>query len=373
MNWRIARNLARLAAFLLAFGLIPAALAKEAPGQGENSPLAIDNGAEPIPLSEAFAKKGFRLGSPVLLRVYKQSSEIELWVLKGPRFALFKTYPICRWSGELGPKLMEGDRQSPEGIYHISASGLIVNRRWHRAMRLNYPNAFDMVNGHTGSGILIHGNCTSTGCFAIADGVEEVYEAVEAALRSGQARVPVLSLPFRFTAVPPGDDDPPGLGPFWRELRQADLLFGRDRLPPPALLCDGHYYFADRRGGAKRHVVSLRGCQPLDKPVDMAAIRRAAPTLLAAWKELSPKDAAEKAARTCDPRQLRCRMLRVAIASSVACPKKYSRCRAAYAAYTKSVDCPLKYPRCRWFVGPDPGPAAGVHASVSLKGRRAKR
>ncbi|MBI4725313.1 MAG: L,D-transpeptidase family protein, partial [Rhodomicrobium sp.] len=181
---------------------------------------------------------------------------MELWVQQGPRYVLFKTYGICRWSGGLGPKLYEGDRQSPEGYYRITSGDLIVNRRWDRAMKINYPNSFDILNGRSGSSILIHGKCSSIGCFAIQDeNVEEVYAAVRAALRDGQAYIPVLSLPFRFAAVAPTRENTRDMNEFWTDLRRADLLFTRDRLPPTAWVCDGRYYFADRRGDRRRHAV----------------------------------------------------------------------------------------------------------------------
>jgi murein L,D-transpeptidase YafK len=215
-------------------------------------------------LAKEFEERGLKLGSPVFLRVYKRTSEMELWVQHGPRYVLFKTYGICRWSGRLGPKFYEGDRQSPEGLYRITASDLIVNARWDRAMNINYPNKFDHLNGRGGSGILIHGGCGSIGCFAIKnENVEDVYGAVRAALRGGQAYVPVLALPFRFSALAPDKEDTLYMSQFWADLRRADLLFERDRLPPVAWICDGRYLFSDRRGDRHRHAVHLPGCRPL--------------------------------------------------------------------------------------------------------------
>src|SRR5271165_7158824 len=98
-------------------------------------------------LARQFEARDLKLGSPIFIRVYKQTSEMELWVQQGPRFVLYKTYGICRWSGGLGPKFYEGDRQSPEGLYRITAADLIVNQRWDRAMEINYPNTFDVLNG----------------------------------------------------------------------------------------------------------------------------------------------------------------------------------------------------------------------------------
>ncbi len=332
-------------------------------------------------LAVEFAARNLKLGSPVFLRVYKQSSKMELWVEKGPRYELFKTYSICRWSGGLGPKMYEGDRQSPEGLYHITAEDLIVNPRWHRAMNINYPNRFDVINGRGGSGILIHGKCGSVGCFAIQDNnVEEVYDAVRAALHSGQVSIPVLALPFSFAAYAPAVEDTLKLNEFWTDLRRADLLFNRDRVPPTAWVCDGRYYFADRRGDSHRHVVHLPGCKPLNKPItreEAATLSEQSQSVLAnstqrnkwlvsgagaAGKSLisalaipaeNPRQAVENFAKACNPKQVQCRLLREALKSPAMCPTKYPRCRTAQATYTKSVECPLKYPRCRYFVGKD--------------------
>ena len=332
-------------------------------------------------LAEELASKGLRLGSPIFLRVYKQSSKMELWIAQGPRYALFKTYRICRWSGALGPKMYEGDRQSPEGLYHITSEDLIVNPRWHRAMNINYPNRFDVVNGRGGSGILIHGKCGSVGCFAIQDGnVEEVYDAVRAALHNGQVSIPVLALPFSFAKYAPAVEDTLKLNEFWSDLRRADILFNRDHVPPTAWICDGRYYFADRRGDSHRHAVHLPGCKPLDKPItpeEAASLSEQSQLVLAAATERNkwlisgaggngkplmsavdvtadPKELVDNAVKTCNPKQLQCRMLRTAVKSPAICPTKYPRCRTAQATYTKGVECPLKFPRCRFFVGRTP-------------------
>jgi murein L,D-transpeptidase YafK len=318
-------------------------------------PIAEAKGGENV--ATAFERKGVKFGSPIFLRIYKQSSELELWVERGPRYVLLKTYGICRWSGTLGPKLYKGDRQSPEGLYYITIADLIVTPHWHRAMNINYPNSYDRLYGRSGSGILIHGKCTSTGCFAIRDSnAEEVYEAVRAALRNGQGSIPVLSLPFRFAAD--GGEGGLALDEFWADLRRGDRLFERDKLPPPAWLCNGRYYFSDRRGDRRRHAVHLAGCQPFAKPVtseQVAAFRASKQTVsLSEASAQNVKEAVQRNAETCDPKDPHCRLLRVAVKSSVICPQKYGRCRTAQATYTKSIECPLKYPRCRWFVGPEP-------------------
>ena len=367
-----------LGALALSFALFADAKAATLIDKSPSSVAAVKEGL----LAEELASKGLKLGSPVFLRVYKQSSKMELWIAQGPRYALFKTYRICRWSGALGPKMFEGDRQSPEGLYHITSEDLIVNPRWHRAMNINYPNRFDVVNGRGGSGILIHGKCGSVGCFAIQDNnVEEVYNVVRAALHNGQVSIPVLALPFSFAKYAPAVEDTLKLNEFWSDLRRADILFNRDRVPPTAWVCDGRYYFADRRGDSHRHAVHLPGCKPLDKPIsqqEAATLSELSQSILAASTERNkwlvsgaggndkslipaiddpaqnPRQAVETFANACNPKQLQCRLVREALKSPAMFPTKYPRCRTAQATYTKSVECPLKFPRCRFFVGKDP-------------------
>ncbi len=289
-------------------------------------------------LSHEFEAKGLKLGSSVFLRVYKQTSEMELWVQRGPRYELFKIYRICRWSGGLGPKFYEGDRQSPEGVYRITASDLIVNRRWDRAMEINYPNTFDRVNGRGGSHILIHGKCGSIGCFAIQDqNVEEVYGAVRAALRNGQAFVPVLALPFLFSSLAPAKEDTLQMNEFWGDLRRADLLFERDRLPPVAWICDGRYYFSDRRGDRHRHSVHLPGCKPLDQSRgmrDASNLPKQDKPVTVASAEI-PQEAASNLPEQDKP----------AIAAAVESPIK--AVENAHVAFKSQGDCPKKHGRCR--------------------------
>ena len=77
------------------------------------------------PLSERMLteidRRNMEKESPILVRIFKEESELEVWKEdQTGRLALLKTYPICRWSGDLGPKVREGDRQAPEGFYSIN-------------------------------------------------------------------------------------------------------------------------------------------------------------------------------------------------------------------------------------------------------------
>lgn len=297
-------------------------------------------------LSKEFEAKGLKLGSPVFLRVYKHTSEMELWVQQGPRYVLYKTYGICRWSGGLGPKHFEGDRQSPEGLYRITVQDLIVNQRWDRAMEINYPNSFDRVNGRSGSHILIHGGCGSIGCFAIQNqNVEDVYGAVRAALKNGQAYIPVLALPFRFSTLAPAKEDTLQMNEFWGDLRRADLLFERDKLPPVAWICDGRYYFSDRRGDRHRHSVHLPGCSSLDKPSGMRNAKKSAPEtekpVIAASTETpapaAPEDKSAVAATEAKP----------AVAVSAEAPQKAEANAAGHAPLKSAASAPRRFAKWR--------------------------
>jgi murein L,D-transpeptidase YafK len=299
-------------------------------------------------LSKEFEAKSLKLGSPVFLRVYKHTSEMELWVQQGPRYVHFKTYGICRWSGGLGPKHYEGDRQSPEGLYRITTQDLIVNPRWDRAMNINYPNSFDRVNGRSGSSILIHGGCGSIGCFAIQNqNVEDVYGAVRAALKNGQAYIPVLALPFRFSELAPEKQDTLQMNEFWADLRRADLLFERDKLPPVAWICDGRYYFSDRRGDRHRHSVHLPGCRPLDKSPGTRDAKKSAPEAEKPIVSASAEQPAAAAAATEDKPLATAAEEKPAVTASAEAPQKAEAVAAEQAALKSAASAPRRFARLR--------------------------
>ncbi len=139
-------------------------------------------------LNERLAASGFTLKQPILMRIFKREFELEVWKLKDQRFQLFATYPICRWSGRLGPKLETGDRQAPEGFYWVAANQLNPNSRWRRSFNLGFPNAYDRALGRSGSFLMVHGGCGSVGCYAMTDAVvDEIWRLVTSALAAGRA------------------------------------------------------------------------------------------------------------------------------------------------------------------------------------------
>lgn len=208
------------------------------------------------------AEQGVRLGTPIHIRIYKLESEIEIWTEKNGRFERFATYPICMWSGRLGPKLKEGDRQAPEGFYTVDKDALNPNSRMHLSFNLGFPNAYDRDKGRTGSFLMVHGGCASIGCYAVTDRVvDEIWAFVTAALDDGQAHIPVHVFPFRMTErnlrLRRGDK----WSGFWADLKKGNDLFEQGRVPPVVSVCEGRYVFEQGSLGTVDSLVEER-CPP---------------------------------------------------------------------------------------------------------------
>jgi murein L,D-transpeptidase YafK len=183
---------------------------------------------------------------------------------KEDRFELFATYSICKWSGRLGPKLREGDRQAPEGVYAVGMPQIHRKGRWPRSLNIGFPNAFDRAMSRTGSYILVHGGCSSTGCFAMTNPqMEEIYRLSEEALIQGQGHVPIHVFPFRMTEANLKTYSDSKWQPFWRNLKDAYDIFERTRVPPQVSVC-GKRYVVTEGGPASTAQVSSVGTDPFD-------------------------------------------------------------------------------------------------------------
>ena len=241
-----------LAAALLSIPLSASALTIElkdvAPDRVERQRAAA-KGAIPLPntpevgrTAARLTEKGLAAGNAVMLRVFKETSELELWMEKDGVFTHFATYPICHWSGTLGPKQREGDKQTPEGFYTITNRQLHRAGRWTRALNLGFPNVYDESQARSGSYILIHGGCSSVGCFAMTDPViAEVYQLSSAALQKGQAHIPVHVFPFRMTDANLDKHRTGEWYQFWQNLKEGYDTFERTHRPPRISVCDNRY------------------------------------------------------------------------------------------------------------------------------------
>lgn len=194
-------------------------------------------------LERDLSQSGLQYGSAVFVRIFKQEKRLELWVeADGGKFVLFRDYPVCAYSGTLGPKLKQGDGQAPEGFYRVATSQLKPDSRYHLAFNLGYPNAHDRWHGRTGDFLMVHGNCVSIGCYAMGDpAIEEIYTLVSAALEAGQAAIDVHVFPFRLEADRLQEQAASPWLDFWMELKPAYDHFEKTRVPPVVGVRDGHY------------------------------------------------------------------------------------------------------------------------------------
>lgn len=204
-------------------------------------------------LRAEMAKHDLAPGLPVLLRFFKEESEMEMWVQPAgaAEWKLFRSWKIARWSGKLGPKAVAGDCQTPEGFYHTDLASLNPRSNYHLAFNINYPNARDKSLGHTGSLIMVHGSNVSVGCFAMTNpAIEEIYTLVVMSLGAGQERVPIHCFPFRMTpkrmAKAARNDDQAAHLAFWRELEPAYNLFGQTHRLPDITAAGGKYVITAR-------------------------------------------------------------------------------------------------------------------------------
>lgn len=215
-------------------------------------------GGADAPLSPRIAKilsqKGMSRGSPILARVFKEENKVEIWKQKtNGRYDLLASYEICKMSGKLGPKFVEGDRQSPEGFYTVRPAQMNPNSSYHLAFNVGYPNAFDRANNRSGANIMVHGACSSSGCFSMNDGqMTEIYALARESFKGGQTEFQIQSFPFRMTPANMAryKDDPNY--PFWKNLKEGYDHFEISKVPPKVDVCEKRYVFdAQTESGAK--------------------------------------------------------------------------------------------------------------------------
>ena len=205
---------------------------------GANTPVSSQ-------LVKVMQSKGMERGSPILARVFKEENTVEIWKQKSNgRFDLLVAYPICKMSGKLGPKYVEGDRQSPEGFYTVRPTHMNPNSQYHLAFDIGYPNAYDRAHGRTGSNLMVHGSCSSSGCFSMNDAqMTEIYAIARDSFRGGQTQFQIQSYPFRMSAANMARyrNDPNYA--FWKNLKEGYDHFEITRTPLKVDVCEKRYVF----------------------------------------------------------------------------------------------------------------------------------
>src|SRR5437660_5920785 len=222
-------------------------------GCGGGAP--VTSGRHMQPLSErmlaTLKAKKMDKESPILVRVFKEEAELEVWKQDDSgRFALLRTYPICRWSGELGPKFKTGDRQAPEGFYAITPGLMNPDSSQYLAINTGFPNAYDRANGRTGAFLLIHGGCSSAGCYAMTDEqIAEIYALAREAFFGGQKSFQLQAYPFRMTPLNLARHRNSPHVAFWRMLKEGYDHFEVTRMEPKVDVCEKRYVFdAESKG-----------------------------------------------------------------------------------------------------------------------------
>ncbi len=220
----------------------------------DTDPIALSGRANQ-PLSDRMLadieQKSMAKDSAILVRIFKEEAELEVWKEdKTGRLALLKTYPICRWSGELGPKVKEGDRQAPEGFYMITPGLMNPNSNFYLAINMGFPNAYDKSHGRSGGFLMIHGDCSSRGCYAMTDEqIAEIYALARESFFGGQRAFQIQAYPFRMTPLNMAKHRNSPHMAFWKMLKQGYDHFEVTRLEPQIDVCERRYVFNAESNG----------------------------------------------------------------------------------------------------------------------------
>ena len=215
----------------------------------ERAELAIETQAPH--LQNELSEAGMVWGAPIFIRIVKSTTGakkdgyLELFVEREDgQFQAFRRWDICAYSGDLGPKLSEGDGQSPEGFYFVKPGQMNPNSSYHLSFNLGFPNAFDRAHDRTGSFLMVHGDCVSIGCYAMTDPViEQIYALMEAAFDEGQAFIRVHIFPFEMSSENlEAVRDNPNYD-YWRNLKEGWDWFEQHDAPPNVTVENRRYVF----------------------------------------------------------------------------------------------------------------------------------
>lgn len=248
----------------------------------DTTTLTSGRSLAPVPAQTVslMEQKGSTKQSPMLIRAYKKEAELEIWKMRADgTYAHLKTYPMCRWSGQLGPKKREGDRQVPEGFYSITPGQMNPNSQFYLAFNVGYPNALDKAQGYTGGAIMVHGACASAGCFSMTDEqISEIYAIARESFAGGQRAIQMQTMPFRMNAENLAKHRLDPNMKFWREIKEGYDHFEVSKREPQVAFCGRRYVFnASAADGSKLEAGAA--CPPLqedDNLKGLVAQKRAA-------------------------------------------------------------------------------------------------
>lgn len=188
---------------------------------------------------------GSEAGAPMVVRIFKQEKQLEVWKRSSAGdFKLLKSYDICAFSGDLGPKIKEGDRQSPEGYYNISPGLMNPKSSYYLSFNTGFPNKFDRAWGRTGSELMVHGDCSSRGCYAMTDeGIAEIYTLARETFKGGNPSFQLQIYPFKMTAANLAKQSSNANLAFWKNIKEGYDLFELTKTPALWDVCEKKYIF----------------------------------------------------------------------------------------------------------------------------------
>jgi murein L,D-transpeptidase YafK len=273
----LVRHFFALLSLVALTGLLAACNEFTTPDEKANQPLSSE-------LVQKIKAIDSTLGAPMMMRIIKQESVMEVWKqTSSGKYALLTTFKICAYSGGYGPKVIEGDRQAPEGFYDITPALMNPNSNYYLAFNTGFPNKYDKSYGRTGANLMVHGDCSSSGCYAMTDKeIAQIFALVRESFKGGSKSVQLEIFPFRMTPENLAKQNGNPNMAFWQNIKQGYDSFELTKTPPSWDVCNRRYVFNATGPDGK----------PLDATAPCPALKTD-PTLMAA---LTAKEAADEAA-----------------------------------------------------------------------------
>jgi murein L,D-transpeptidase YafK len=230
----------------------------------------VDYPLAPTILAE-MDKKNMDRNAPIMIRILKEEGKLEVWkARRDNRFEVIASYDICAWSGKLGPKVKEGDRQAPEGFYNLSPGHMNPYSNYYLSINTGFPNRYDQANGRNGTNLMIHGACSSSGCYSMTDAqMLEIYAFARDAFKGGQKTIQLQALPFRMTAENMARHHKSENYEFWKMLKVGYDHFEVTKRPPEVNVCEKKYVFNQQTQGGQFNAAAT--CPAMSTPPALAS------------------------------------------------------------------------------------------------------
>lgn len=221
----------------------------------------------PVKLVNVMKTKGMTKSSPIMVRIFKEEGVLEIWKRKDSgRYDLLTSYAICKWSGKLGPKYIEGDRQAPEGFYTVRPGQMNPQSNYYLSFNIGFPNAYDRAHGRSGQNLMVHGACSSSGCYSMTDAqVAEIYALGRDSFRGGQTDFQVQAFPFRMTPANMARYRSDPNYDFWKMLKEGYDHFEITKVPPKVDVCEKRYVF-NHTSDPNSTISANAACPPGSQP-----------------------------------------------------------------------------------------------------------